>query len=56
VKTAQPHPRQVLIAQADMAAWLAYPTELEQQPDEIQLIRTIELPTREFLVWHARTP
>ena len=28
-----------------MAAWLAYPTELEAQPDEIELLRTFEYRT-----------
>lgn len=40
-----PHPRQGLIAQADMAAWLAYPTELGVEPDEIELLRAIEVQT-----------
>jgi hypothetical protein len=41
--TGRPHPDQALMAQADMTAWLAYPTELDQQPDEMELLRTIEL-------------
>lgn len=52
-------PRQAAMAEADMAAWLAYPTELGDQPDEIELIRTVEFGTpdgsRDLFVFRFRT-
>jgi hypothetical protein len=39
-----PSPRQRELAQADLAGWLAFPTELEVEPDEIELLRTVEVP------------
>ena len=38
----QADPRQAVIAQAEMVTWLAYPTELGAEPDEIELLRTVE--------------
>ena len=38
-------PHQALLAQQEMATWLAYPTELEQAPDELELLRTVEYRT-----------
>lgn len=43
--TAEPDPGQAPIALDDMTGWLAYPTELGQQPDEIEHIRTIQVDT-----------
>ena len=43
--TGHPDPRQVPMALDDMTRWLAYPTELGQQPDKIEHIRTIQVDT-----------
>jgi hypothetical protein len=40
--TGQADPGQAAIAEAEMATWLAYPTELGAAPDEIELLRTVE--------------
>ena len=32
------------IAQADMVRWLAFPTELEGEPDEIELVKIVQVP------------
>lgn len=47
MKTGDPAKRQAAIAEADMAAWLAYGTELGAQPDEIELLRTVEFATHD---------
>jgi len=39
------NPPQAAMAEADMVAWLAYPTELGDRPDQIELLRTIESDT-----------
>lgn len=41
--TGQPDPTQAAMAEADMITWLSYGTELGDRPDEIELVRTIEL-------------
>jgi hypothetical protein len=38
-------PRQAALAEFDLAAWLAYPTELGVKPDEMELLRTVEVDT-----------
>jgi hypothetical protein len=43
--TGHTDPRQAAIAEAEMATWLAYPNELGAQPDEIELLRTVEFDT-----------
>lgn len=50
---------QASLAEAEMVSWLKYPTELNAAPDEIELLRVVELPSdrgpSDLFVYRFRT-